>query len=69
VSEDLRIGVDQLRKRMEKGEEFTIIDVRNPNAWAEATDMATGAIRVSLDKLDQVVPRLPRDKPIVGYCT
>ena len=69
MPEDLRIDVDQLRKRMEGGEEFTIIDVRNPHAWAEATDMAAGAIRVSLDNLDQVLPRLPRQKPIVAYCT
>ena len=69
MSEDLRIDVDQLRRRMEKGEEFTIVDVRNPNAWAEATDMAAGAIRVSLNNLDRVVPGIPRDKPIVGYCT
>lgn len=69
VPEDLRIDVDQLRKRMEGGEEFTIIDVRNPHAWAEATDMAAGAIRVSLDNLDHVLPRLPRQKPIVAYCT
>jgi rhodanese-related sulfurtransferase len=69
VPEDLRIDGDQLRKRMEEGEEFTIIDVRNPNAWAEATDMAGGAIRVSLDHLDRVLPRLPRQKPIVAYCT
>jgi len=54
---------------MEGGEEFTIIDVRNPHAWAEATDMAAGAIRVSLDNLDHVLPRLPRQKPIVAYCT
>jgi len=69
VAEDLRIDVDQLRKRMEEGEEFTILDVRNPNAWAEATDMAAGAIRVSLDDLDRALPRLPRQKPIIAYCT
>jgi rhodanese-related sulfurtransferase len=54
---------------MEAGEDFTIIDVRNPNAWAEATDMASGAIRIALDDADKAIPQIPRDRPIVAYCT
>ena len=69
MPEDLRISAEELRKRMEAGEEFTIIDVRNPHAWAEATDMAAGAIRVTLDDADQAIGRIPRNKPIVTYCT
>ncbi len=67
--DDLRITGEELRRRMEAGEEFTIIDVRNPHAWAEATDMAAGAIRVSLDAADEAIDRLPRNKPLVVYCT
>jgi rhodanese-related sulfurtransferase len=54
---------------MQNGEEFTIIDVRNPHAWAEAPDMAAGAIRVALDDADQAMGRIPHNKPIVTYCT
>ena len=66
---DLRISAEELRRRMEAGEEFTIVDVRNPRAWAEATDIAAGAIRVTLDDADQALGRIPRNKPIVTYCT
>ena len=66
---NLRIAADELKRRMDKGEEFTMIDVRNPNAWAEARDMASGAVRVALDGADEALPRIPRDKPIVAYCT
>ena len=66
---DLRISAGELRRRMEAGEEFTILDVRNPRAWAEATDMAAGAIRVALDDADEAIGRIPRNKPIVTYCT
>ena len=66
---DLRISAEELRRRMEAGEEFTIVDVRNPRAWAEATDMAAGAIRVALDDADEAIGRIPRNKPIVTYCT
>lgn len=69
MPDDLRISAHELRRRMEAGEEFTIIDVRNPHAWAEATDMAAGAIRIALDDANEAIGRIPRDKPIVTYCT
>jgi len=69
MADDLRISADELRTRMGAGEEFTIIDVRNPHAWADATDMAAGAIRVALDDADKAIGRIPRNKPIVTYCT
>ena len=69
MTDDLRITADDLKQRMEAGEHFTIIDVRNPNAWAEATDMASGAIRVALDNADKAIAQIPRDRPIVAYCT
>jgi hypothetical protein len=33
MPDNLRITVDELRKRMEAGEDFTIVDTRNPQAW------------------------------------
>jgi len=69
MPDDLRISADALRRRLEAGEEFTIIDVRNPHAWADATDMAAGAIRISLDDADEAIGLIPRNKPIVTYCT
>jgi hypothetical protein len=30
-----RITVEELKKHLDAGEDFTVIDVRNPNAWAE----------------------------------
>jgi rhodanese-related sulfurtransferase len=65
----LRITADELRRRMSAGEEFTILDARNPQAWAEATDKARGAIRVDLHAGDAALPNLPKNKPIVAYCT
>lgn len=69
MADDLRISADELRRRMEAGEEFTIIDVRNPRAWAEATDMAAGAIRVAPNDAEEAIGRIPRNKLIVTYCT
>jgi rhodanese-related sulfurtransferase len=64
-----RITVDELRKRMESGEDFTIIDVRNPDAWAESDTMIPESIRMSLDELDNNLARIPKNRPVVAYCT
>ncbi len=64
-----RITVDDLRKRMEAGEDFVLIDTRNPQAWAQSEVKLPEAIRVPLDNLDESLPNIPKDKPIVAYCT
>ena len=67
--DDLRISADELSRRMQAGEQFTIVDARNPHAWADATDMAASAIRIAPDEADEAIGRIPRNKPIVTYCT
>jgi rhodanese-related sulfurtransferase len=69
VADALRITVDELKRRMEAGEDFTLIDVRNPQAWAESDTMLPEAIRVPPDKLEENLPRIPRNRPVVAYCT
>jgi rhodanese-related sulfurtransferase len=64
-----RITVDELNRRMEAGETFTVIDVRNPQAWAESDTMLPEAIRVPLDKLEESLPGIPKSRPVVVYCT
>ncbi|PYX49938.1 MAG: hypothetical protein DMG76_35715 [Acidobacteria bacterium] len=54
---------------METGEDFTLIDVRNPQAWAESDTMLPEAIRVLPDKLEENLPRIPKNRPVVVYCT
>jgi rhodanese-related sulfurtransferase len=64
-----RITVEELKRRMEAGEDFTVIDVRNPEAWTESDTQIPEAIRVPLDKLEANLPRIPKNRPVVGYCT
>jgi rhodanese-related sulfurtransferase len=64
-----RITVDDLRKRMEAGEDFVLIDTRNPEAWAESDVKLPEAIRLPLDNIDENLAKIPKDKPIVAYCT
>jgi rhodanese-related sulfurtransferase len=69
MPQDLRITVDELRKRMEAGEDFTVIDTRNPQAWEQSSEKLPDAIRIPVDALDQNISRIPKDKPVVAYCT
>ncbi|HEY1526397.1 MAG TPA: rhodanese-like domain-containing protein [Candidatus Angelobacter sp.] len=64
-----RITVEELKRRMEAGEDFTIIDVRNPQAWAEADTKIPEALRIPINDLEQNLPNIPKDKPVVAYCT
>ena len=65
----LRITVDELKKRMDSGEDFTVLDVRKPEAWAESDTMIPESIRVPLHELDQNLGRIPKSRPVVAYCT
>ena len=69
MPDDLRITVDELRKRMEAGEDFTVIDTRNPQAWAESDEKLPDAIRMPVEALDENLSNIPKDQPIVAYCT
>lgn len=69
MTDSLRITVDDFRKRMEKGEDFVVIDTRNAQEWANSDQKLPEAIRVSADDIDQILSQTPKDKSIVAYCT
>jgi rhodanese-related sulfurtransferase len=69
MADALRITAEEMKRRMDAGEDFTVIDVRNPQAWAESDTKIPRAIRVAMDELDQKLPGIPKNKPLVAYCT
>jgi rhodanese-related sulfurtransferase len=69
VADAPRITVNELKKRMDAGEDFTLIDVRNPEAWAQSDTKLPEAIRISIDRWEENLPRIPRNRPVVTYCT
>ena len=54
---------------MEAGEDFMVIDTRKPQEWAQSDVMLPEAIRVPLDNFEEHLQRIPRNKPVVIYCT
>ena len=67
--EATRVTVDEIKERMDRGEAFTFVDTRNPQAWGESDRKLPAAIRVPADEVEQLVDQIPRDRTVITYCT
>ena len=67
--EATRVTVDEIKQRMDRGEAFTFIDTRNPQAWAEAKTKLPGAIRIPADEVELHLDEIPHDRSVITYCT
>lgn len=64
-----RITVDEVSERVNRGEQFTFVDTRNPTAWGEADRKLPGAIRVPAEEVANHVNEIPHDRVVITYCT
>lgn len=64
-----RVTVDEVKERLDRGEQFTFLDTRNPKAWAEAETKLPGAIRVPADEVEHHMGEIPRGRTVITYCT
>ena len=64
-----RIGPEEVKKRMDTGEELFIVDLRHPLDFLPDPRVIPGALRMSPDELDARLPEIPRDREIIVYCT
>jgi rhodanese-related sulfurtransferase len=69
MAEIKRITVDEVKKRIDKGESILFIDTRNPHDWGESDVKLPGALRIHFSELEQHLDELPRNGLIVAYCT
>lgn len=61
------VSPDELKARLDGGENMVVIDVREPDEWARG--LIPGAHPVARGVLElQVDGRLPRDATVVLYC-
>ena len=61
-----RIAADDLHQRVVRNE-VTLIDVRTKEGWDSGH--IKGAMHVPLASVESYLSYIPRDKPIVTYCT
>jgi rhodanese-related sulfurtransferase len=64
-----RVTIDEIQSRMERGEEFTFVDARNPQAWADADTKLPQAVRVPAAEVEQHLAEIPHDRTVITYCT
>ena len=67
--EATKVSAHEVKARMDRGDPLVFIDTRNAKAWDESTMKIPGAIRVPADDVERHLPEIPRDRPVVTYCT
>jgi rhodanese-related sulfurtransferase len=67
--EPSRISPADAKSEIDDGEPIFFLDVRNPQAWAGASQKLPGAVHLAVDEVELQSHKLPRDKLIVTYCT
>jgi formylglycine-generating enzyme required for sulfatase activity len=66
---DSRITVQELKAKMDKGEDIVILDVRTGREYEDSKIKIKGAVRIPLVELESRSNELPKDKEIIAYCT
>ncbi|MBV9279040.1 MAG: hypothetical protein JOZ41_03070 [Chloroflexi bacterium] len=63
------IAVSELKRRLDRGEDILVLDVRQPDAYRQFPAAIPGEVRIYPAELPDRFGELPRDRPIVAYCT
>ncbi len=64
-----RVTVEQLKASIEKNEPVTILDVRSEGSYESSDKKIKGSTRMLTDEIESRVKEIPRDRPVVTYCT
>lgn len=64
-----RITPDELRLKIEAGEEVVVVDLRHSLDFDAAPQTIPGSIRMAPDKIEEGHTQIPRDREIVLFCT
>jgi membrane protein DedA with SNARE-associated domain len=64
-----RITVDELKEKLDSGEELVIVDLRHSLDFEADPKTIPGAFRMDSKELEEKNDRLPRDREVILYCT
>src|SRR5229473_3536701 len=64
-----RITVDELKGKLDSGEELVIVDLRHSMDFEADPETIPGAFRMDSKELEEKDDRLPRDREIILSCT
>ena len=68
VDKDLNISVRELKEKIDKKEDFILLDVREPNEYRFSKIKEKEAVLVPMMMLPKAVKELPKDKDIYIIC-
>jgi membrane protein DedA with SNARE-associated domain/rhodanese-related sulfurtransferase len=64
-----RISVEDLKLKIDRGEELTIVDLRGSVDFEADPEWIPGAFRMDSRELKEKTDRLPRGREVILYCT
>jgi membrane protein DedA with SNARE-associated domain/rhodanese-related sulfurtransferase len=64
-----KISVEELKRRLDAGDEISVVDVRHPLALELDPEAIPGAMNFTLEDIEHRHHEIPRDRDIVLYCT
>jgi rhodanese-related sulfurtransferase len=64
-----RITVDELKKKIDAGEELVIVDLRHSVDFEADPETIPGAFRMDAKDLQEKRDPLPHDREVILYCT
>ena len=64
-----RITVDELKQKMDSGEEVTVVDLRHSLDFEADPGTIPGALHIDSKALDQASPPWPPEREVILYCT
>jgi hypothetical protein len=64
-----RISVEDLKRKIDEGEELTIVDLRHSLDFEADPETIPGAYRMDSDDLTKKAETLPLDRDVILYCT
>ena len=64
-----RITADELKQKLDAGEQITIVDLRHSMDFEAEPEVIPGALHIEAKELQENNHRLPRDGEVVLYCT
>jgi membrane protein DedA with SNARE-associated domain len=64
-----RISVDELKQKLDSGEELAIVDLRHSLDFEADPETIPGAFRMDSKELTEKSDQLPHDREVILYCT
>jgi rhodanese-related sulfurtransferase len=69
MMEPARISKEDVKRRMDAGDQIVFLDTRSDDAWRKADAQIPGSRRVPPDAVEEHLDEIPHAGLIVTYCT